>query len=85
MLGWWGASLIARGGNELGKTRREWGEFPPFFLSSLSRFFPRQFFERALLSERLEQANQGLNLPKLEAPGQTRHPPPLSDAVVKER
>ena len=68
------------------KTRGEWGEFPPFSLSSLFRFFfPRQFLERALLSERLEQANQGLALPKLETPGQTRHPPPLSDAVVKER
>ena len=48
-------------------------------------FFPRQFFDRALLSEHLEQANQGLGLPKFEAPGQTRHPPPLNDAVVKER
>ena len=48
-------------------------------------FFPRQFFEHVLLSERLEQANQGLALPKLEAPGQTRHPPPLEDAVFKER
>ena len=47
--------------------------------------FLRQFFERALLSERLEQANQGLALPKVETPGQTRHPPPLSDAVAKER
>ena len=68
------------------KTRGEWGEFTPFTLSSLSRlFFPRQFFERALLSERLEQANQGLALPKLEATGQTRHSPPLNDAVVEER
>ena len=48
-------------------------------------FFPRQFFDRVLQSERLEQANQGLGLPKLEAPGQTRHPPPLKDAVFKER
>ena len=56
-----------------------------FPLWSLPFFFPRQFLERALLSERLEQANQGLALPKLETPGQTRHPPPLSDAVVKER
>ena len=56
-------------------------EFPPFSIFS-PVFFPRQFFDRALLSERLEQ---GLALPKLEAPGQTRDPPPLKDAVVKER
>ena len=48
-------------------------------------FFPRQFFDCVLPSERLEQANQGLALPKVEAPGQTRHSPPLNDAVVKER
>ena len=74
-------------GSELNRTRRkrwgEWGEFPPSSLSSLSPFFfPRQVFDRALLSERLEKANQGLALPKVEATGQTRHPPPLSDAVV---
>ena len=65
-----------------GKTRREWGEFPPFSIFS-PVFFPRQFFDRALLSECLEQANQGLALPKLEAPRQTRHPPPLNDAVAR--
>ena len=75
--------MVRRKGGE--KTRREWGEFPPFSLSSLPVFFPRQFFDRALLSERLEQANQGLALPKVEALGQTRLPPPLSDSVVKER
>ena len=59
---------------EGGKTMREWGESPPpppFSLSSLSPFFfPRQ-------------ANQGLALPKLKPPGQTKHPPALNDAVVK--
>ena len=53
----------------------------PFLVSPV--FFLRQFFDRALLSECLEQANQGLVLPKVEAPGQTRHPPPLNDAVVR--
>ena len=67
------------------KTRGEWGEFPPFSIFSLPFFFPRQFFDCVLPSERLEQANQGLALPKVEAPGQTRHSPPLNDAVVKER
>ena len=81
-------------GSELNRTRRKRGEkkrgksgassLPlPSLVSSV--FFPRQFFDRALLSEHLEQANQGLGLPKFEAPGQTRHPPPLNDAVVKER
>ena len=60
-----------------GKNEERLGRVPPpppsFSLSSLSPFFfPRQ-------------ANQGLALPKLKPPGQTRHPPPLSDAVVKER
>ena len=76
-------------GSEFNRTRRKRGEsgassLPlPSLVSPV--FFPRQFFERALLSERLEQANQGLALPKLEAPGQTRHPLPINDAVVKER
>ena len=61
------------------------GRVPSLFHFLSPFFFPRQFFDRALLSERLEQASQGLALPKLETPGQTRHPPPLNDAVVKER
>ena len=68
-----------------GKKRRESGAFSLPFPFSLPFFFPRQFFDRAVLSERLEQANQWLALPKLEAPGQTRDPPPLKDAVFKER
>ena len=67
------------------KTRRESGAISLPFPCSLPFFFPRQFFDRAVLSERLEQANHWLALPKLEAPGQTRGPPPLKDAVFKER
>ena len=58
-------------------------ERDPSLFHFLSLFFPRQFFDRVLLSERLEQGNEGLALPKLEAPGQTRHPPPLNVAVVR--
>ena len=80
-------------GSELNRTRRKRGEKNEervrrvsSLFHFLSRFcFPRQFFDRFLLSECLEQANQGLGLPKVETPGQTRHPPPLNDAVVKER
>ena len=75
-------------GNELNRTRRKRGESGTSslpFSFSLPFFFHRQFFDRVLPSERLEQANQGLALPEVEAPGQTRHPPPLNDAVVKER
>ena len=67
------------------KKRGESGASSLPFPFSLPFFFPRQFFDCVLLSERLEQANQGLALPKVEAPGQTRHSPPLNDAVVKER
>ena len=68
-----------------GKKRGESGASSLPFSSLVSPvFFPRQFFYRALLSECLEQANQGLALPEVEAPGQNRHPPPLSDAVAKE-
>ena len=81
-------------GSELNRTRKKRGgkkrgksgasSLPlPSLVSPV--FFPRQFFDRALLSERLEQAKQGLALPKLEASGQTRYPPPLKDAVLKER
>ena len=80
-------------GSELNRTRRKQGEKNEgrvrrvsSLFHFLSRFcFPRQFFDRVLPSERLEQANQGLALPEKEAPGQNRHPPPLSDAVAKER
>ena len=79
--------------SELNRTRRKRGEknevrvgrVPSLFHFLSPVFFPRQFFDCVLLSERLEQANQGLALPKVEAPGQTRHSPPLNDAVVKER
>ena len=77
----------SNGGGELNRTRRKRGESGASYLPfpfSLPFFFLRQFFDRALLSELLEQANQGLALPKVEAPGQTRHPPLLSDAFVKE-
>ena len=67
---------------------RKWGDSGASSLPfpfSLPFFFPRQFFYRVLPFECLEQANQGLAFPKFEAPGQTRHPPPLNDAVVEER
>ena len=68
-----------------GKNEGRMGRVPSLFHFLSRFFFPRQFFERALPFECLEQANQGLALPILEATGQTRHPPPLNDAVVKER
>ena len=79
-------------GSELNRTRRKRGEenegivvrVPSFSIFS-PVFFPRRFFYRVLPFECLEQANQGLAFPKLEAPGQTRHPSPLNEAFVKER
>ena len=67
-----GERVKSYAGETRGKNEERVGRVPPpFSLSSLSPFFfPRQ-------------ANQGLALPKLKPPGQTKHPPPLNDAVVK--
>ena len=60
-----------------GKERGESGlSFLPFLSLVSPVFFPRQFFDRVLLSERLEQANQGLALPNwkpLDKPGTHLH------------
>ena len=58
-----------------GKKRRKSGASSPFSIFS-PVFFPRQFFDRALLSERLEQANQGWlcqNWKPLDKPGTHLH------------
>ena len=64
-------------GSELNRTRRKRGESGasslPFPSLVSPFFFPRQVFDRALLSECLEQVNQGLALPKVEATGHPRH------------
>ena len=59
-----------------GKKRGESGTSSLPFPSPVSPvFFPRQFFDRTLLSERLEQANQGLakNWNPLDKPGTHLH------------